>query len=327
VWCLYGATGLAEYRDLRKKATSRLSSLNRTAYTGCFHDGREVLSVVRDMHVRVRMERGQYDHVIVDVVSIVDDMLGDVDQRPDAYTARRRFQFALQTAQRMSFVYPAPFQDSSDPLTSPHSSPTQPAFNSGLGVTFSSSQETQANGCVSNRTPYSSELSWSPSPNNRCHSLSIHSRIGTDLTPFSPSSLRRINTGQETYTPLERSSTLTSTSRDLPVNGMDSITAQLNTLSTNSPIGQEFLDIGTVAFDKEITPHPKIGAQTDSAEHHQDRTRQDPWVSMAQVRQWIHVKKLNSQPPPESPISTAKLSPLTERDQVSNAHITTIFIC
>jgi hypothetical protein len=135
VWCVLGVSGLQDYRDKRKAETAILRKLNRTAYSGCFHDGAQVLPIVQHMHDRVRKQRGQYDLIINDILPIIEEMLSPVEQRQTALNYRDRFRAALETAQRMS--YPGPFQ------VGPECSPQRklqsayPRSITGLGVTFS----------------------------------------------------------------------------------------------------------------------------------------------------------------------------------------------
>jgi hypothetical protein len=71
------------------------------------------------MHDQVRLSPGAYDQIINDVIPIIEEMLGHVEQRPDALTARSRFRAALDTARRM--FYPTPFQVSPEPSPPPWS--------------------------------------------------------------------------------------------------------------------------------------------------------------------------------------------------------------
>ncbi|KAH8707100.1 hypothetical protein GQ44DRAFT_691570 [Phaeosphaeriaceae sp. PMI808] len=111
VWCVFGSSGLDEYRQLRSKETEILPKFSRTAYNGCFHDGTKVLSAVQEMHVKVRKGRRACDQIIIDVVPIIDEMFREVNQRPDALACRDRFRSALETAQLMAI--PELFQVSS----------------------------------------------------------------------------------------------------------------------------------------------------------------------------------------------------------------------
>jgi hypothetical protein len=133
VWCVLGAAGLAEYRDKRRAETARLARLKRTAYSGCFHNGEELLPVVRDMHIRVRMARSTYDQIINDEIPIIEEMLSHVEKRPDALTTRSRFRAALETAQRMS--YPGPFQVTPEPSPPPRLLSAHSGVIGGLGAT------------------------------------------------------------------------------------------------------------------------------------------------------------------------------------------------
>lgn len=101
VWSVLGKEGLRTYEKNRRTATEKIPELRKTAYSGCFHDGKQVLQAVLHMHVRVHQDRRQHDFVIPGgVVAAIEEMLDEADVRPDATQCYKRFRKILNTAQQ-----------------------------------------------------------------------------------------------------------------------------------------------------------------------------------------------------------------------------------
>ncbi|CAO2658216.1 Nn.00g059390.m01.CDS01 [Neocucurbitaria sp. VM-36] len=98
VWSVFGSTGLDEYRQRRKAATDSVPNIKNTLYSGCFHDGAKLSTVVRETHDRARRSLT----VLHELVLIIEDMLNeDTKERPGAGSARKEFRKALNAAQRI----------------------------------------------------------------------------------------------------------------------------------------------------------------------------------------------------------------------------------
>ncbi|KAH7063887.1 hypothetical protein BKA63DRAFT_428685 [Paraphoma chrysanthemicola] len=141
VWCVLGPAGLTDYRDERRAQTTGLPEIHHTAYSGCFHDGQKVLSAVEIFHDAVRASRGVNDQIINDILSTIEEMFEYVGQRPDAMSALRRFEKALETARRISYRHPKPFQVSPELPHSLNGSPARPGDVRGLGLKQASTQQ------------------------------------------------------------------------------------------------------------------------------------------------------------------------------------------
>ncbi|KAH8645079.1 hypothetical protein IG631_02543 [Alternaria alternata] len=90
VWSALGAEGVEKYRLERRAATEQIGELERTAYSGCFHDGKQVLAAVASMHAEARNNYGQDFPFMGKLSLIIEDMLSDVSIRPPAHEVRKR---------------------------------------------------------------------------------------------------------------------------------------------------------------------------------------------------------------------------------------------
>lgn len=135
VWSVLGSHGLSQYLANRKAATDEIPKLRQTAYSGCFHDGSNVLQAVFDMHVRVLKERRTNDFIIQEIVPLVERMLKSSESRPTAMDVYQAFQDAIKRAKalsdRASIWVPSVLRTEPDPVVTrlpPRELPT------GLGV-------------------------------------------------------------------------------------------------------------------------------------------------------------------------------------------------
>ncbi|KAF2793632.1 kinase-like protein [Melanomma pulvis-pyrius CBS 109.77] len=102
VWSVLDSDGLEDYRILRTARTSLVPELKDTAYSGCFHDTTKVLDAVTTMHGRVSEERRQNDHIVSNMIMIIDEMLEDKNERPDAMKLLKLFGKALEKAKNLT---------------------------------------------------------------------------------------------------------------------------------------------------------------------------------------------------------------------------------
>lgn len=125
MWSIFGKERLAEYWRLRIAATELIPELRDSAHSGCFHDGYQVLPAVIDMHKRIRQDCHRNDHIVSDIIVLVEDMLEEVGARPDAVGVYRRSRRALsksinagtseQRKDTQDNMFPEPFPDLADP--------------------------------------------------------------------------------------------------------------------------------------------------------------------------------------------------------------------
>lgn len=187
---MFGPTGHARYQTDRRDATK--NNLKNTAYSGCFHDGMRILSVVRDAHFRAADgSRTGVDKVIHKMVHLVEDMLSDENSRPDAVKVYEKMIDHLQMARSHS-------QSTSDnsPWTGPGRANTMPIRqrppflpnSMGVGVGLDSSEWLP--------TPTSKPVHSSPTqqvspPNQPCQPIGREPRrdhVGHFSTPPNPPS-------------------------------------------------------------------------------------------------------------------------------------------
>ena len=82
IWVVRGWEGLLEYRRRRRLATERIPNFKNG---GCFHDGAEVLEVVKDMHDNLAEDIRPSDHVTTPTLTrLVKDMLTEPQIRRSA---------------------------------------------------------------------------------------------------------------------------------------------------------------------------------------------------------------------------------------------------
>lgn len=145
MWVVLGKEGLYRYGIKRSAATQKIKKLRDTSHEGCFHNGVKVLEEVLDTHVKIRRERRQMDHITVQVLDLVEDMLGPHLSRPEAHQVYEKSQARLQMAYRMlepddeNYDYPEIFKTPRPPVLLRQEPPERPPElgRRGLGVTFS----------------------------------------------------------------------------------------------------------------------------------------------------------------------------------------------
>lgn len=108
---------MIEYQQLLADATDEIPDLRETSYSGCFHDGQEVLSVVKAMHREVLKALRGNDHTVSDMISITEDMLDTAEERPSAAEVRKRCRKTIQRATEL--MYPETSRLSSSFLKNP----------------------------------------------------------------------------------------------------------------------------------------------------------------------------------------------------------------
>ncbi|KAH8707099.1 hypothetical protein GQ44DRAFT_763712 [Phaeosphaeriaceae sp. PMI808] len=98
VWSMLGSDGIIAYRAARKAATNDIPSMRSTAYSGCFHDGNEVLETVRSMHCKVLQSNHlpqAYRHLVKSLIITIEGMLSQEMTRPAAVTVRNHLLAAI----------------------------------------------------------------------------------------------------------------------------------------------------------------------------------------------------------------------------------------
>lgn len=269
------------------------------------------------MHDQVRLSRGAYDQIINDVIPIIEDMLGHVEQRLDALTARSRFRAALDTALRRS--YPSPFQDSPEPSPPPRS-PARPGALSGLEVTYSPTQQV--------RTPPRGRNPISPSPasassselSNGVHESSIDNVVSIDQARFTTNPLSRSLTDQQVHVPNIGSPNPQRAPGQTPVRDRGSST---NTRNSVQFVDQRWSGSTTTAPDRQTLHATSSQNQPTTNEHRSDLTKTVPFATIPQVLHWIQGKKSKPFSPPTSPVLDDKLVILRGTDQVRTLVLTT----
>jgi hypothetical protein len=149
VWSVFGNEGIKNYGNRRITATSIAPQIQATAYNGCFHDGSKVLDAVIHEHMDVRQQSGKNDHIVSEILTIIEEMLEEEPVRPKVHEIYRRLQKALKVAEawsqkRRDDAENAPFHEafhtSSDQdivRAQPPVSPPEESQRFGLGVRIS----------------------------------------------------------------------------------------------------------------------------------------------------------------------------------------------
>ncbi|CAO2648500.1 Nn.00g077670.m01.CDS01 [Neocucurbitaria sp. VM-36] len=322
VWSVLGPSTWKEYHELRVAETDKVTKLQRTAYSGCFHNGKTLLPVVRDMHDRVREGRRNPDQIVNDVLPIIQDMLRDVDSRPNAATIRNRFRDAVDTAKRMSGVpiseakYPRPFRNSSGPN---HEQP-QLARTSESPLSL---QESSLHDSVSHMYEVRGAFTTGPSASRPPPVLPpiLHDRADptrglppramtlpykSATSPMQPKPFG--NASDPAQGLLKKGNTF----------GPDSVPdSTMRGGSGGLPLGQGLSTINSViSSDQE----PRPPAQQEVGTNGQfSRYPSTPFATVAQVLDWIRGKKGNkSKTPIQLPggVSKSDLNDLHDRDQI-----------
>ena len=109
VWAGSHKGALLRYRDSRQRETSQLKNFQDQ---GSFHDGEIVLKTVAVMHKEVMKYRRPTDYISQRVVDMmINDMLGDADERPNTKQLRKKavnvLEYAKTAAEKRS-KSPAP---------------------------------------------------------------------------------------------------------------------------------------------------------------------------------------------------------------------------
>lgn len=194
MWSVFGKERLAAYWEHRRAATELIPELRASAYSGCFHDGERVLQAVIDMHMHVRNDRRRNDHIVGDVIVLIEDMLEEVAARPGAVEVYRRSRKALNRSVNAwgkepargtdDDQFPPIFGDSADPPSIRHQPPELPPEGpyAAVGLGLRTSQTIQSSsGFMPDGQPGSSAASPAshvfPKPETVVQHLSNPSRI------------------------------------------------------------------------------------------------------------------------------------------------------
>ena len=103
------------------------------------------------MHLDVRRQRRDNDHIVGDMITIIEDMLEAVSSRPDGVELHRRFRKALNTAKSWSddASFPGPFRTSTSqsvPRVPPPELPPGEEYKGMLGLGIARSPPQTPNG-------------------------------------------------------------------------------------------------------------------------------------------------------------------------------------
>jgi hypothetical protein len=126
VWSVLGPNKVKYYQDLLVAETDRIPELGNTSYSGCFHDGNKMLSVIRKMHIEVLNAKGANDQIISELVPLVEQMLDAAEARPSADRLRELSNRALDRAMAMSTTDQSVFPRSLRTQPAPASPPVTP---------------------------------------------------------------------------------------------------------------------------------------------------------------------------------------------------------
>ena len=97
VWLVFGKAQLAEYRRRRGEETEQIYGFRDG---NCFHDGRQVLTSVTQIHRTLAVEIRKSDHVTEPILKMVtDEMLVESNNRTPARCLRSRTQRILKEAE------------------------------------------------------------------------------------------------------------------------------------------------------------------------------------------------------------------------------------
>lgn len=95
VWVVEGYRGLERYRQLRQEATGQIAGFEDG---NCFHDGEQMLDIVRTQHRDLEDCFRSQDAITSAVLAMIEDMLVDANARPNAIQIWTRSQRILQNA-------------------------------------------------------------------------------------------------------------------------------------------------------------------------------------------------------------------------------------
>ncbi|KAF2204802.1 kinase-like protein [Delitschia confertaspora ATCC 74209] len=109
VWTVFGNRRLLKYRDLRAAETDQIPQLKAAGYSGCFHNGRQVLQAVFAMHKKLRANHRNSDYIIEPILMMVENMLVSHRTRWTALQVYDFWQQILEKAKEQQ-QYPGVFQ-------------------------------------------------------------------------------------------------------------------------------------------------------------------------------------------------------------------------
>jgi hypothetical protein len=190
VWVVRNKRDLERYRQNRQDETRRIYNFRDG---GCFHNGKEMLQSVNNMHAQVFEDVRGSDHVTKSVIKkMIDEMLDNVEGRPTAVQLWSKCQKILQDAETKLKV-PKPEQSEPDQFAKGERSQTFGHPRGRVppvtppGISHSQSEKFALNG---------GQASWSPI---RGHREKQRSASINDYTPEdTPGPEQNIGDGYET---------------------------------------------------------------------------------------------------------------------------------
>jgi hypothetical protein len=177
VWTLLGASGVRQYRELRRVETGRIANFDKTEYSSCFHDGTKILPAVSKMHKEVKNGRLDEDHITEHVVTLIEGMLGNIKSRFNILQVEGCSRSILINAREKE--YPKVFRIFSSPVLAPRTPLQQ------TPEPYESPQETTSeSGTSPNETTPPSSLGSGRGFVNSLYSSESSGRVDDPLVDF-----------------------------------------------------------------------------------------------------------------------------------------------
>jgi serine/threonine protein kinase len=111
VWSVFGKERLRFYRASRMAETDAIPNFKAAGYSGCFHNGNNVLSSVLDMHDKIRDGRRNNNHIMNNVLPMIEGML---DHAKSRWTAFQVYKFGQTVLREHNFPASDPYSDATD---------------------------------------------------------------------------------------------------------------------------------------------------------------------------------------------------------------------
>lgn len=201
VWSRFGWNGLLEYRRRRQDEVKQLLDLDGEHL---FHDGRSVLPTVQDIHDNIAKDPRIIDHVTVEILRLLDDML--LEEHEPRYSAKQVFHKSKRIIKATRKKFPVPATEVSprknedigntnDPEERPKTPPSVPPWYIGSsGASFRKPASTRVGTSLLARPmSMNSARSYSPSRQSPIASRQYHSRATNGVrqnhqndNPFGP---------------------------------------------------------------------------------------------------------------------------------------------
>lgn len=103
VWSSYGNDGLIKYLEDRRHETAHYPNLEAAGYSGCFHDGENVLKAVDSTLKEIRKTHRTSDPIVDSMIMLVGDLLAGVEElasRPNLVQVYKRCKKMVDNASK-----------------------------------------------------------------------------------------------------------------------------------------------------------------------------------------------------------------------------------